>query len=82
LTPHVTISGDLKYGYQLWLVTDSKATNQPIVLGAAVGNGGQRIWLIPLANVVVVVTAGRYNDPRTTGILRTLLNDYILPAIH
>ena len=82
LTPHVTVSGDMKYGYQWWLLTDSKATNQQIVWGAAYGNGGQRIWLIPSANLLVVVTAGRYNEPYVGRILRTLLNDYILTAIH
>ena len=82
LTPHVSVVGDLKYGYQWWLLTDSKATDQQIVWGAALGNGGQRIWLIPSANLVAVVTAGLYNDPNTRDILRRLLNDCILAAIH
>ena len=82
LTPRVTVVDELKYGYQWWLLTDSKATNQQIVWGAAYGNGGQRIWLIPSANLLVVVTAGRYNEPYVGRILRTLLNDYILTAIH
>ena len=49
---------------------------------AAFGNGGQRIWLVPSANLVAVVSAGLYNDPNSREILRRLLNDYMLPAIH
>jgi CubicO group peptidase (beta-lactamase class C family) len=82
LTPHATVEGDRKYGYQWWLLTDSKAPNQQIVWGAAYGNGGQRIWLIPSANLAVVVTAGLYNDPNSGTMVRSFLNDYILPAIH
>jgi CubicO group peptidase (beta-lactamase class C family) len=82
LTPHIIVEGDLSYGYQWRLLTDSKAPNQPIVWGAAYGNGGQRIWLVPSANLVAVVTAGLYNDPNSSAILRTLLKDYILAAIH
>jgi CubicO group peptidase (beta-lactamase class C family) len=81
LTPHITVEGEMKYGYQWWLVTDSKAPNQTIVSGEAHGNGGQRIWVIPSANLVAVVTAGRYNDPNTREILRTILNSYILAAV-
>jgi CubicO group peptidase (beta-lactamase class C family) len=42
LTPRVTVGADMKYGYQWWLLTDSKATNQQIVWGAAHGNGGAK----------------------------------------
>jgi CubicO group peptidase (beta-lactamase class C family) len=82
LTPHVTVGGDQKYGYQWWLLADSKAPNQSIVWGAAYGNGGQRIWLVPPANVVVVLTAGLYNNPNTRQIPPRILNDYILTAVH
>jgi CubicO group peptidase (beta-lactamase class C family) len=70
------------HSLQWWLLTDSKAPDQSIVWGAAYGNGGQRIWLVPSANVVVVLTAGLYDDPNTRQILPRILNDYILAAIH
>jgi CubicO group peptidase (beta-lactamase class C family) len=82
LTPHATVRDEFKYGYQWWLLADAKGTNQQIVWGAAYGNGGQRIWLIPSANLAVVITAGLYNDPNGRQILPRLLNDYILAAIH
>jgi CubicO group peptidase (beta-lactamase class C family) len=82
LSPHVGIKGELKYGYQWWLQTDSKAPNSSVVRAAAFGNGGQRIWLVPSANLVAVVNAGLYNNPNTSTILRTIFTDYILHAIH
>lgn len=82
LSPHIGVESDLKYGYQWWLRTDSKAANGSLVWAAAFGNGGQRIWLVPSANLVAVLNSGLYNDPSTSTILRTILNDYILPAIH
>jgi CubicO group peptidase (beta-lactamase class C family) len=82
LSPHVGVKGELKYGYQWWLQTDSKAPNGSIVWAAAFGNGGQRIWLVPSANLVVVVNAGLYNDPNTSTVIRTIFTDYILHAIH
>jgi CubicO group peptidase (beta-lactamase class C family) len=82
LTPHVSVEGDMKYGYQWWLVADAKTSNQTIVSGEAHGNGGQRIWVIPSADLVAVLTAGRYNDPNLREILRTILNDYILASVH
>jgi CubicO group peptidase (beta-lactamase class C family) len=82
LTPHIAVEGDQKYGYQWWLYSDSKTPSQPAAWAAAYGNGGQRIWLVPSANLVAVVTAGLYNDPNAGAILRTLLNDYILASVH
>jgi CubicO group peptidase (beta-lactamase class C family) len=82
LTPYASVKGDMKYGYQWWLSTDSKAPNQPIVWAAGYGNGGQRLWLVPSANLVVVVTAGLYNDPNAGRIVRSLFEEYILTAVH
>lgn len=61
--PHVpTGSGELRYGYQWW--------RGAVTLGrrrmgwvAAMGNGGQRMFLVPDLDLVVVVTAGNYNQP-------------------
>ena len=66
-TPHATVEPDptcgTKYGYLWWLFPGCQA--QPPAPGfAGIGNGGQRIWVIPSRKLVVVSTAGLYNDPK------------------
>lgn len=57
-----TGSGELRYGYQWWR---GAFTLGPRRVGwvAAMGNGGQRMFLLPELDLVVVVTAGNYNQP-------------------
>ena len=51
---------DLGYGYQWWL--GPQTTDGPDWI-AGFGNGGQRLLVVPDADLVVVVTAGNYNQP-------------------
>ena len=60
--PHVpTGSGELRYGYQWWRGAFTLGQRR---MGwvAAMGNGGQRMFLLPELDLVVVVTAGNYNQ--------------------
>lgn len=52
----------MKYGYLWWIGGDCDVT-PPAPWFAAIGNGGQRIWVVPSRRLVVVTTAGLYNDP-------------------
>lgn len=54
-----------QYGYQWWLgeVKTPQGAHRWI---AAQGNGGQRLYLVPTLDLVVVVTAGQYNQPETS----------------
>jgi hypothetical protein len=45
-----------------------------------VGNGAQRIFLMPAQQTVVTVLSGRYNDFRSNPPERLLL-DFIVPAL-
>jgi CubicO group peptidase (beta-lactamase class C family) len=53
---------DLHYGY-LWRVGQSLVAGKPVQWVAGMGNGGQRLFVVPTLNAVVAITAGRYNQP-------------------
>jgi CubicO group peptidase (beta-lactamase class C family) len=67
---HTSTDGDLGYGYQWWTV--------PSLSGyAALGRGGQTIFVAPEYDLIVVTTAEIENhDP-----IFKLIGDYILPAV-
>lgn len=61
LRPHADSGDGRHYGYQWWLgTTRALGAEQP--WAAAFGNGGQRLFLVPGLDLVVVLTAGMYNE--------------------
>ncbi len=67
----------LRYGYHWWL---SPVGDPPNWL-AGFGNGGQRMSISPRLGLVVVVYAGRYNDPQAWQLPVAVINDHIAPAL-
>jgi CubicO group peptidase (beta-lactamase class C family) len=51
------------YGY-LWWLGPGCASTPPTPWFAGIGNGGQRIWIVPSRDLVVVTTGGLYNNPQ------------------
>jgi len=49
------------YGYQWWTGT-ARGPSGPVAWASAIGNGGQRIFVVPDLDLVCVVTAGDYGD--------------------
>ncbi|HZI87986.1 MAG TPA: hypothetical protein VFD48_14220, partial [Pyrinomonadaceae bacterium] len=48
----------------------------------AVGNGQQRVFVLPGMNMVVTILAGRYNDFTTGSTLgKRILIEHVLPAV-
>ena len=60
--PRVPSEADLAYGYQWWLWPREARADGRRWMGAF-GNGGQRLTIMPHLDLVLVVTAGNYNQP-------------------
>jgi CubicO group peptidase (beta-lactamase class C family) len=63
MRPHIAAEDGLHYGYQWW-IGSVEWKGQPLPWGAGVGNGGQRLFVVPALDLTVVITAGAYNDPQ------------------
>lgn len=70
------------YGYQFWIFKASTlAENQNHLIPSAVGNGDQRIYIDEKNDMIVVVTAGNYNNWTIKKDSEALLIDFIYPAL-
>ncbi|MCL6467676.1 MAG: serine hydrolase, partial [Ralstonia sp.] len=58
--PHIDTGMGLQYGYQWWLGKVVAGGTEYAWIGG-IGNGGQRLWIVPGLDMVVVTTAGDYN---------------------
>jgi CubicO group peptidase (beta-lactamase class C family) len=67
------------YGYQFWLGR-SFISGREIDWSAAVGLGGQRIYIVPTLDLVAVVNAGLYRSPLQASVPLAVLNRYVLAA--
>ncbi|HEX8471647.1 MAG TPA: serine hydrolase [Brevundimonas sp.] len=61
-TRHIATGDGLHYGYQWWLGdVASSGGRHPYIAGF--GNGGQRLYAVPVLDLVVAITAGNYGKP-------------------
>jgi len=69
------------YGYQWW-IGDAAAGDRDASWIAGIGLGGQRIYIVPAHDLVVVITAGLYTDSleEQAGVADGIL-DHVLAAI-
>jgi CubicO group peptidase (beta-lactamase class C family) len=67
------------YGYQFWLGR-SFVRGQEIDWIAGWGYGGQRLFIVPALDLVVLVHAGLYNSSTQSVPPLMVLNRYVLPA--
>ncbi len=83
LSPQVRIAsrplGLQSYGYH-WFLGTAGQGQRHLPYSAAVGWGGQRVVIMPELDMVMVLTAGLYNDPRQSEIAFEVLLDRLLPA--
>jgi CubicO group peptidase (beta-lactamase class C family) len=72
-------TGQGGYGFQFW-VFDYTLKDEVTELPTGVGNGDQRLYIDRKHDLVVVVTAGNYNNWRIPKNANALMGDYIYPA--
>jgi CubicO group peptidase (beta-lactamase class C family) len=84
--PGFSFSSLRSYGY-LWWQGRSSIENHDVDWVAALGRGGQRLFVVPSLSLVVAVTAGLYGEsnggapsPRENLAGDTVLNSFALPA--
>ena len=68
------------YGYLFWIQADNVA-GKPHAIVSARGNGGERIFVDVKLKLIVVITAGNYNNPGVVNDGQAALVKYILPAV-
>ena len=83
LATRVPAVDGLTFGRQWWQgrYRSGQGTGVDAIVG--MGNGGQRLFAVPSLDLVVVVTAGRYNQPRSGAASNTLFRQVlaaVLPA--
>ncbi|GIH02222.1 6-aminohexanoate-dimer hydrolase [Rhizocola hellebori] len=76
LEPRLQTEWGGQYGYQWYL--ESVAGHR---LLAGMGNGGQRLFVLPGLNLAVAITAGNYDGPEQWRTPLTVLEHAILPAV-
>ncbi|MFC5926085.1 serine hydrolase domain-containing protein [Micromonospora vulcania] len=75
LQPRLQTDWGARYGYHWYLET---IAGQRLVAG--IGNGGQRLFVLPDLDLAVAITAGNYDDPDQWRTPLALLEHVILPA--
>ncbi len=81
LAEHSHVAG-VSYGYFWWRHAFDVKTDfgsQQIIVAAAQGNGGQKIFVLPQYELVAVFTAGGYNAESTPP--NTIMEEIILPRL-
>jgi CubicO group peptidase (beta-lactamase class C family) len=68
------------YGYQFWLGR-SLVNRREVLWTSAVGLGGQRVYIVPEFDLVVVVNAGLYQSEIQGMVPLAILNQYVLAAL-
>ncbi len=79
-TPQIDGLSPYFYGYFFWLGR-SLVDRREIQWAAAVGLGGQRVFIVPELDLVVVMNAGLYKSPAQALVPIRALNQYVLKAV-
>jgi len=78
-SPQIGASQLYFYGFQFWLGR-SFTHDREVDWAAGVGYGGQRLFIVPALDLVVLVHAGLYHSNQQSAVPLTILNRYVLQA--
>lgn len=73
--------GGLFYYGQQWWMGRTLSGDKDVKWIAGVGLGGQRVFIIPELDLVVVTTAGLYGSPRQGNAPLDILANFIIPSV-
>ena len=76
-TPQINGLGLMFYGYQFWLGR-SLVARREVDWIAGIGYGGQRLYIMPSLDLVVLIHAGLYTNPMQEWVGNMLLNRFVL----
>ena len=71
----------MQYGCHWWLGTSPFGVGRTVDWIAAWGVGGQRIFIVPALDLVVVTNAGLYADGGQSSIVRSIFDYRVLAAV-
>lgn len=83
-TPRVSVNELQRYGYQWYLGDMEFRAGEKVRLEhwvGCVGNGGQRLYVFPDLDLVIVVTAGNYSAPEQWLPPIRVVREVVLPSI-
>lgn len=77
MTPHFSTNvRDYRYGYQWW-AGQAKWQTHNVLWYAGFGNGGQRLYIVPELDLVIVTTAGAYDQLPTAIRVNDLIQEIV-----
>lgn len=79
MRPRINTGDGLQYGYQWW-AGKVDVDGRHYAWHAAFGNGGQRLYMLPELDMVVVMTAGEYNSAHIGRSASQLLHSIVAAA--
>lgn len=80
IKPRINGEGLFFYGYQWWLGRSFRNGSE-LTWTAGVGLGGQRLYVVPSLDLVVMINAGHYRDGLQGTVPFGIFNRVVLPAV-
>lgn len=80
IRPRINGAGAYFYGYQWWLGR-SLHEGREHTWFAGFGEGGQRLFVVPSLDLVVMINAGAYGKAMQDAVPTAIFNDLVMPAI-